>query len=170
MTYPPPAPFMSERMPKTTTAAVVLLWIMLGIGACGSLSIPVFGYLAQVWTDDGLQPGLGTAIAVITLVLILWSALRCVFAVKIKRHSSGARIGAIALEATGLAFTVLAWFWTTALIGPVTRTVTTDTGMQTTTSSGLDPTSLMVGFPGIVPSILIVIFLSHQDSKRWCDR
>ncbi|GAA2136671.1 hypothetical protein [Glycomyces algeriensis] len=169
MTYPPP-PFMPERAPKTTTAAVVLLWVMLGIGACGSLSFPVFGYLVEAWTDDGLQPGLGTAIGVIAAALILWSALRGVFAVRIKRRRRSARIGAIVLEATGLAFTVLAWFWTTALIGPVTRTVATDSGMETTTSNGLDPTSLMVSLPGIVPSILITVFLSQQDSKRWCDR
>ena len=157
-----------ERMPGMTVAAVVLVWVMLGVGVCGGVVLPAYGVLGEVMVDGGLQPGFLTEILVIALVLIVGSVLRGVFAVRIKRRSNGARIGAIVLESIGLALTVLSWSVTTAIDGSITRTVATDTGMETTTAT--DPTGVLIGCPGIVPSILIIIFLSLSDSKRWCDR
>jgi hypothetical protein len=157
-----------ERIPGMTVAAVVLIWVMLGVGVCGGVVLPVYGVLGEVMVNGGLEPGLLTEFLVIALVLIVGSLLRGVFAVKIKRRSNGARIGAIALESIGLALTVLSWFVTTPIDGSITRTVATDTGMETTTTT--DPTGVLIGCPGIVPSILIIIFLSLPDSKRWCNR
>lgn len=167
MHYPSPLP--PQRMPGPTGTAVVLLWVMLGLGACGSLAAPLLGYLAEAWTDDGLQPGLGAAIAVIALVLAACTVLRGVLAVKIKRRSHGARKGAILLEAAGLALTAAAWFVTTALIGPVARTTETASGLETTTSTGPDPTTVASSLPGVVLSVLIIVLLSLPDSKRWCE-
>jgi hypothetical protein len=96
MTYPallPPFMPIPERMPGMTVAAVVLVWVMLGVGDCGGVVLPVHGVLGEAMVDGGLQPGLLTEILVIALVLIVGSVLLGVFAVKIKRRSNGARIG-----------------------------------------------------------------------------
>ncbi|MCD0443043.1 hypothetical protein LO763_05305 [Glycomyces sp. A-F 0318] len=167
---PPPYPPAPERMPGATTTAVVLLWIMLALGVCGGALFPVFGYLADAWTDDGLEPGLGAVIAAVSVILVAWSAARGVLAVGIRRRRAKARVGAIAVEAVGLAITAAVWFVNSALIGPVTTTTDTGAGLETTSAYAPDVTTVASSCPGVLLSIAIIVLLALPDSKRWCDR
>jgi hypothetical protein len=128
---------------------------MFGIGLAGSIVIPVYAVMGDVMTSGGLEPGYVTAAMVCALVLVAWSVMRAVFAVKIWRRSSGARIGAIVLEAIGLALTVVASFVITAIISPTGET---------------DPSAIMCSSTGFIPSLLIITLLLQTDSKRWCER
>ncbi|GAA2263834.1 hypothetical protein GCM10009853_016400 [Glycomyces scopariae] len=156
-------------MPGLTSTAVVLLWVLLGVGACGSVYLPVSGYFTTAWADDGLEPGLGAVIAVSSAVLLVLTVARGLFAVRIRRRSARARTGAIAAESVGLAVALASWFVAGAL-APVTSTTDTGAGLETTTSYGPNVVAIAYTCPGIILSILVIVFLSTAPSRSWCDR
>lgn len=152
----PPRP---ERMPGTTATAVVLLWIMFGAGLCVSLIAPAYGFLGAVMTNGGLPPGILPGLLVVAAVLVVWSVLRAVAAVKLRRRSRRARLGAIVLEGTGLVLTV-------AVMVVASRSPAQGSGGVI----AFDFSAVLFTSPGIVPSLIIIVMLALSDSQRWCDR
>lgn len=166
--YTPYLPW-PERMPGTTTAAVVLLWVMLGIGACSSIALTAYIAWGETMVNGSLPTRYFTGTLVIAAVQILMCGLRGVFAIQIKRRSDQARIGAIVLEVVGLVFSVVSSIVMSAIVAPTTQTTTADAGAQTTWT-GLDPTSVLWDISCNLPSILVVVFLCLPEARRWCDR
>ncbi|WP_157930822.1 hypothetical protein [Glycomyces xiaoerkulensis] len=174
MSYPPP-PYppqpVPERMPGMTTAAVVFLWIQFGFGACGTLALGGSVLMMQVGNLAG--PG-GISILFFLYVLqgIVWTVLRGVFAVKIKRRSGRARTAAVVLEAVGLALMVASWVLSAAMPGAMMGAMPYGSDMEVTTSaeaSGMIG-GVVGGLIGVAMSILTMAFLSTPDSRRWCNR
>ncbi|WP_026923425.1 hypothetical protein [Glycomyces arizonensis] len=172
---PEPAPTFGN-MPGLTKAAVVLMWILFGFGACGAVASLIVVVLFATQFDALFAyadlPGIPPALWVILILnvgqLIVWTILRGVFAVRICRRDSRARTGAVVLEAVGLGLTVLTWIITAAIGMSYLRDIamSSDTNVSYSTDFGGNSGSCV----GIVLSILVIVFLSMQDSKRWCDR
>jgi hypothetical protein len=159
---PPPGPPLGavpEKMPGTTRGAVVLLWIMFGFGICGGGAL-VFGYFGLTMLEeqgnamipDSYMPFL---IASIVQVLV-WTVLRAVFAVRIARHSAGARKGAIILESVGVVLSLASW-----MITPEIEATGADPAANA--ASGIAGAVI-----GIALAATIIGLLSTADSKRWC--
>jgi hypothetical protein len=88
-------------MPGSTKGAVVLLWILFGLGICGSGALAA-GYFALTALEDQgdvVIPSSYVLYLVVAVVqAVIWTVLRAVFAVKIARRSAGARKGAVIFE------------------------------------------------------------------------
>ncbi|GAA1680807.1 hypothetical protein GCM10009830_29840 [Glycomyces endophyticus] len=166
---PAPFPPVAERPPGVVTAAVVLLWVLLAVGACGSAFLPVSAYLTEAWADDGLERGLGAVVAASSAVLVALTVARGLLAVRVKRRGGRARVAAIAVEGASLTLSVASWIVVGAL-APVTSTSTVDGALETTTSYGPNVVAVSATCPGMLMSVLVIVFLSLADAKRWCDR
>lgn len=165
MTYPahPPHYMPAPRgMPGPAVAAVTLLWVLLGMGVFGSIVFPAYVFLGVPLAQGSLVPGYMTVALGSALLLIVWSVLRAICAVKIKQRSRGARIAAIILEVTGLILTVLTWI--------VVNEIHNRAAVFGTETTPMDPAGINCSALGVLPSLLVIVLLSIADSKRWCDR
>lgn len=157
--YPyPPYYYQPPRRPGLTTAAVVLMWILFGLGILSGISTAL---TLTVGRDQFVEvvPGLADWIP---LVLVVWSVqtvvfsvLRARFALKIMGRSRSARQGALILETISIGFQVLAQMLLLAAMLPVREGVSFNFQFDCT---------------GIVLSILVLCFLGSARSAWWCDR
>jgi hypothetical protein len=170
MSYPPPPPApppgpplgaMPERMPGTTKGAVVLLWIMFGLGICGGGAL-IFGYFGLTMLEeqgDAVIPDSYMPFLIGSIVQVLiWTVLRGVFAVQIAKRKASARMGAIVLEAVGVAISLLSWFITPEI-------EVTGQSAGSSAASGIAGAAIGLAVAGIMIGLL-----STADSKRWCDQ
>lgn len=162
--YPPPyypaAPYFPgpPRRPGLTTAAVVLMWVLFGLGLAGGLgSAFVLVFRQDLFAE--FFPGLADWIPLVLLVTlvqtVLFAALRGLFAVRIMRRSASARTGALVLESVSIGFQVIAQVLLFSAMLPV------ESGRSVT---------FQFDCTGIILSILILCFLGPARSARWCDR
>lgn len=162
---PPPGPPLGsgpETMPGTTKGAVVLLWIMFGLGICGG-ALSVFGYTvlaALEDTGDVVIPSSFMPLLIAGIVqAVIWTVLRGIFAVRIAKRNAGARMGAIILEAVGVVIGIVSWI------------LTPEVEVTGTADAGANAASGMVGMViGIALAAIIIGLLSTADSKRWCNQ
>lgn len=159
---PPPGPPLGaapESMPGSTKGAVVLLWILFGLGICGSGALAA-GYFALTALEDQgdvVIPSSYVLYLVVAVVqAVIWTVLRAVFAVKIARRSAGARKGAIIFEIVNVGLSLLAW-----LFAPEIEY----TGAE---PAGGTAGGLIGAVIGIAIAAVIIGLLSTADSKRWC--
>jgi hypothetical protein len=151
----PPGP---PRRPGLTTAAVVLMWILFGLGLFSGLgSAFVLVFRRELFAEA--VPGLADWIPLVLLVTLvqtaLFAALRGLFAVRIMRRSASARTGALALEGVSIGYQVIAQVLLFSAMVPV------EPGRSV---------SFQFDCTGIILSILILCFLGSARSARWCDR
>lgn len=155
--YPTPH-YQPPRRPGVTTAAVVLIWILFGLGILGGLML---GVSMTVGRDQFVQlvPGLADWIPV---VLVVWAVQTIVFAVLrarlasgIMRRSASARRGALIVESISIGFQVAAQAVLFAAMLPVRE--------GTNFTFQFDCT-------GLILSILVLCFLGTARSAWWCDR
>jgi hypothetical protein len=142
-------------MPGLTTAAVVLLWVRVGLGGLGMLVMLAFALFGPDLLDTlftGVWPQL---IYVMAAQGLVWAGLRAYLAVKIARRSASARVAAIVVESMGMAFDVAFAF---ILLNAVT--------------ANPPGGSFSINFDctGIIAAILIICFLTTTRSRQWCDR
>ncbi|MFC3493268.1 hypothetical protein [Glycomyces rhizosphaerae] len=164
MSYPPPPPgpplgSMPEKIPGSTKGAVVLLWILFGLGICAG-GASAFGYVglsAMEANGDIEIPAAFMPFLIASIVQILiWTVLRGVLAVKIAKRSAGARKGAIILELVGVGLGVLSWIFTPQI-----------------EYAGAEPaggaaSGIIGSVIGITLAAIVIGLLSTADSKRWC--
>jgi len=144
------------RRPGLTTAAVVLMWILFGLGLCGGIGTAVTLTAARDLFETTYPAFAGWT----PLVLLVWSVqalafagLRGLFAVRIMRRSASARRGALAVEGVSITFQVVS---------------------QAVLFSAMFPVQEGAGFgfrfdcTGIVLSILVLCFLGGARSAQWC--
>lgn len=160
---PPPGPPLGaqpEKMPGSTKGAVVLLWILFGLGICGG-ALSVFGYAGLTMLEeegDAVIPDSFMPLLIVSIIQILvWTVLRAVFAVKIARHSAGARKGAIILEGVGVVLSLASWFLTPEI---------EYTGAEPAGGAAGSVVGVIIG---IALAATIIGLLSTADSKRWCN-
>jgi hypothetical protein len=146
-------------MPGLTTTAVVLLWVMFGFGALGTLSMVLF---MAFWPDllatvySGLGPMLPVIVAVFVAQGLAWTIMRGFLAVGIARRSARARTAAFVVETVGMAFQV-------AFAIVLFSAVTADLPETGSFRYSFDCT-------GIVVPILVICFLANDRARQWCDR
>lgn len=157
--YPhPPQYHRPPHRPGLTTAAVVLVWILFGMGILnGLMTVLALTIGRDLYTE--LFPGLADWIP---LVLLVWSAQTAVFAVlrarfasRIMRRSASARQGALITEGFSIGVQLLVQTLLLAAMLPV---------------QGDMRFSLQFDCTGIVLSILVMCFLGAARSAWWCDR
>ncbi|GAA2269543.1 hypothetical protein GCM10009853_023920 [Glycomyces scopariae] len=151
--YPQP-----PRRPGLTTAAVVLMWILVGLGLLNGVLWAV-SLTANADLFVRFYPGLE---GWTPLVLLLSSvqalglaALRSLFAVRIMRRSASARRGALAVEGVSIGLQVVAQMVLFSAMAPLQEGGTFTYQFDCT---------------GIILSILVLCFLGAARSARWCDR
>jgi uncharacterized membrane protein len=158
---PPPAPAFAygpppkPRMPGLTTAAVVLLWIRVGLGGLGMLAMLAFALFGPDLLDTLFTGVTSMLVYVMAGQGLVWAGLRAYLAVKIARRSASARTAAIVVESMGMAFDVTF----AVLLFNAVASNTPDGGF----SVNFDCTGIIVG-------ILVICFLTTERSRRWCDR
>ncbi|MFG3342490.1 hypothetical protein [Glycomyces sp. NPDC048151] len=161
---PPPGPPLGatpERMPGTTKGAVVLLWIMFGLGICGGGAslVGYFTLTALEDTGDVILPDSYMLFLIASIVQVLiWTVLRGVFAVQISKRKSSARMGAIILEAVGVALSLLSYLFTPEIEVTGQSAGSSAAGAIAGAAIGLAIAGIMIGL------------LSTADSKRWCNQ
>lgn len=143
-------------MPGLTTAAVVLLWIRVGLGGLGMLAMLGFALFGPD-ALDAMFIGVGPVlIYVMAAQGLVWAALRAYLAVKIARRSASARMAAIVVESMGMAFDVT---FAILLFNAVVASRPAGSGFNI----NFDCTGIIVG-------ILVICFLTTARSRQWCDR
>lgn len=163
--YPPQYPYPPQywqppRRPGLTTAAVVLMWVQVGLGLLGGITTAyslTAGRDVFVEVVPGLADWVPLVLLLFSLQALLFAALRSLFAVRIMRRSASARRGALALEGASIGVQ-LAW-----------QMVLYSASMPYHLEQG---TSFTFNFDctGIILSILVLCFLGPARSARWCDR
>jgi hypothetical protein len=160
--YYPPAPYPAgppgPHRPGLTTAAVVLMWVLFGLGLLGGLvSTLVLVFDREMFSE--VFPGLADRIPLVLLVTLvqtaLFAALRGLFAVRIARRSASARTGALVVEGVSIGYQLIAQVVLFSAMLPV------DPGRSV---------SVRFDCTGVVLSILVLCFLGSARSARWCDR
>jgi hypothetical protein len=156
--YPTALYHQPPRRPGLTTAAVVLMWVLFGLGLLSGLMTA----LALTVGRDVFAVAVPALADWIPLVLVVWTVqtvafavLRARFALRIMRRSASARRGAFIVEGFGIGFQVIAQAALFAAVFPVPE--------GTSFSFQFDCT-------GIVLSILVLCFLGSARSAWWCDR
>lgn len=162
-TYPSQYPYawaQPPRRPGLTTAAVVLIWVQVGLGLIAGVAT-AYSLTANRDVFAAFVPGLADWVPLVLLLFsaqaLLFAALRSLFAVRIMRRSRSARHGAIVVEAVAIAFQVT---WQMVLYSA---------SMPAHVESGRSFT-FQFDCTGIILSILILCFLGPARSARWCDR
>ena len=142
-------------MPGLTTAAVVLLWVRVGLGGLGMLTVLAFALFGPDALDALFTGVASLLIYVMAAQGLVWAGLRAYLAVKIARRSASARTAAIVVESMGMAFDVTFAF---LLFNAV--------------ASNPPDGSYSVNFDctGIIVGILVICFLTTARSRQWCDR
>ncbi|MEV3938355.1 hypothetical protein AB0K52_20555 [Glycomyces sp. NPDC049804] len=169
MSYPPPPPApppgpplgaAPESMPGSTKGAVVLLWILFGLGICGSGALAFSYSLLSTLEEQGdvVIPSSYVPYLVVAIVqAVIWTVLRAVFAVKIAKRSAGARKGAVIFEIINVGLALLSW-----IFAPQVEY----TGAE---PAGGAAGGLIGAVIGIAMAAVIIGLLSTADSKRWCN-
>lgn len=148
------------NMPGGGKVAVVILWIQFGLSACASvLIIAAFGMLtSEATTDDwdvivSEAPWVPPVLLGIVALIIGFTVLRAVFAVKIPQRSARARFWCVAMEVVGIALSLVAWALSASLDG------------DAMTESNTGGNCL-----GLILSIILIALLSTGDMQKWCNR
>ncbi|GAA1660950.1 hypothetical protein GCM10009830_02560 [Glycomyces endophyticus] len=163
--YPPQHPYSAPywrppRRPGLTTAAVVLMWIQVGLGLLGGITT-AYSLTAGRDVFAELVPGLADWVPLVLLLFsmqaLLFAALRSLYAVRIIGRSASARRGALVVESAAIGVQVV---WQAVLYG---ASMPYHLEQGTSFNFQFDCT-------GIVLSVLILCFLGPSASARWCDR
>jgi hypothetical protein len=146
-------------MPGLTTTAVVMLWVMFGLGLLGALSNGFF-VLLRPELLRATYPAMGSMVSLIMGLMavqaLIWAVARGFLAYKITKRSARARTATFAVEAVGMAFQVAFTFI-------LFRAFTADLPETGSFRFSFDCT-------GIVVPILVICFMANERSRQWCDR
>ncbi|MEU5870660.1 hypothetical protein AB0A73_03765 [Glycomyces sp. NPDC047369] len=157
--YPYPAPYWQPpRRPGLTTAAVVLMWVQVGLGLLAGITWAIT-LTVNVDLFARMFPGLADWTPLVLLLTsvnaLVFAALRTLFAVRIGRRSASGRSGALVVEGVSIGVQVVSQAVMAAAIMPIERGTSVNVQFDCT---------------GIILSILILCFLGAAKSARWCDR